>query len=1233
MSTTPIAPPDRRSPRSLPANPDGMVEQMRRLVRTNARRWKRLVALEALAITIAVPLAYLWGIFLLDNTVYLPVWGRLLAGGLFVVGMCFLAVRLVQRLALLRLSEDEVALAIERQAPGGVQNRLINALQISRGAGSIPTNMTPALVRENFDHLQKTTLPRATSGRPALVKLGLAIVLVAIGAGFWALRPDHFLNAANRLFMPFANIEPLYRTRLIVEPGDIEAEGDVAIRIRIEGEMPEFLTVTRQVQGQRLTEKIAVAGDGEVVPYTFLAVHQNLTYSVSGGDYTSPVFRIDVPTNPRLSLVRATYHSPAYTGREPFTSERSGGDLEALQGSRADVTFVFDHPAAKAALLLERAAPISKDGVPAALDRIDLTAVSPTEFQGTIPFGSVVGYEVEVQASDRPPARMGPFAVRVLIDQNPKLELTGLENQGEISVDSSMPLRIRASDDIGLVKVGLFYRRPNRDAAADEWQSIAIWPAEKTTEFTQTHDLLLAALAVAEGDQLELALRAIDNDPLKKGQWITGNPQKLLVGGEGAALQRLYEQILRTETELKGLIAGQRQLADRAIEQIKKLDPASGIRWDDMKNVTALNTSVAELAKAQEQLRQTASRCARDMAQQAGNLRISIGMLADTEIIRAIRILESLASRETPQAKRAVLAESRLTQDRTVRSMEEILEQYIVFRQDWETGHMIPFVEMLAEREVKLRDQSRKNAAAGKVPEILQASMKRRQAKVQELVNLARPAFEGMSERVKSIEPGLSSAFKNAAVALAAPALQLLLTQAGEEANAGHWTQAAEKQDAAAKELGGLYARLKKAQAEAALAALNALKQKAKSDIEAQKALEKLQAGTDKTFMDDISDKLKLEDILHMRDPGAGKKGDDTKIKPDNYLFPDSSVASLNAPDKGIRQDFNILKLATSPGKTPSFPKQSDRDANKITKAPIQEKFDDLVGQLLEEADEIQKKYETYNLNTSFNINEPGEIGKQGGDLNSTAASAATGNMKPPTSNVGGASRAGRRGARAHGMVVGDESINRRGRDKVQEGQEKVGDQAGTIKEKKSGDMQKDTSTGIGGKKVEGDNEVKFSMEDAGKWTDDMTKRMDKAQAKNFIVERKDGRLDPRVAEMLRDLNNRQDQVIERVKAIRKELKNLYLPTEHLDEILAQLQANQEALKAQPEPEIFRLQSQALDQLRSTVRVFQAPTSGFQPSLPRERALHGRVLDEPARDPLPGYEEAVKRYYENLSGQ
>src|SRR4029079_14707859 len=160
---------------------------------------------------------------------------------------------------------------------------------------------------------------------------------------------------------------------------------------------------------------------------------------------------------------------------------------------------------------------------------------------------------------------------------------------------------------------------------------------------------------------------------------------------------------------------------------------ASGINWTDAMNVQALNVAVGALKKNQEQLRQTAAQAARDMRAPSGNLRVSVGMLADTEMIRAIRILESVPSRDGPEAKRTALADARLTQERTGRSLQEIGEHYATFRQDWELAHMIAFVEMLAERQARRRDDSRRHAAAPPT-QVIRSSMKTRQLKVMELV-------------------------------------------------------------------------------------------------------------------------------------------------------------------------------------------------------------------------------------------------------------------------------------------------------------------------------------------------------------------------------------------------------------------------------------------------------------------------------------------------------------------
>src|SRR5208283_5894541 len=101
---------------------------------------------------------------------------------------------------------------------------------------------------------------------------------------------------------------------------------------------------------------------------------------------------------------------------------------------------------------------------------------------------------------------------------------------------------------------------------------------------------------------------------------------------------------------------------------------------------------------------------------------------------------------------------------------------------------------------------------------------------------------------------------------------------------------------------------------------------------------------------------------------------------------------------------------------------------------------------------------------------------------------------------------------------------------------------------------------------------------------DEILKKLGKQQKINSIVERQDGKIDPRVAEMLRDAESKQEQLIERVKALKKELRNIYLPTDHLDELERQLAVNLGRLKERPDGDLFRLQAQTLDRLHATIK-------------------------------------------------
>lgn len=1217
----------------LAASP--LVTQIRSLVRRNSRRWKLLTLLEGLGLVVSAILAYLWLVFWLDNLLHFPRVGRLLASAGLLAGLVVLASGLVRRWRALRFSEDQVALAIERRTHGGVQNRLINALQLARSSSGASVALSRAVIEENVACMQQLELEQAAALRPALVRVAVAAALIATGAAFYYLQPERFTNAATRILLPFAEVAPLYRTTLTVSPGDIEAAGDIPLAITIHGERPRELALLAEIDGKRTTTPIVVPAGAGVVPHTIYGVQQTMRYAVRGGDFVTRYYQVTVPTPSNLSLLNCVYHYPSYTGLVDKRTDSASGNLEALRGTSVELTFQLDRPCEEAALLIERA-PAADAESPPAVERVALRPVGSAQFAGSLTLADQSAYRIETRQAGRPLHVGKPYAIRVVADAEPKLELTGFDGKSAADIDAIVPYRVAATDDWGLAQVGLFARRAaTTNAKAAEWRVVESWDAAGQPKFEQAGELTLLSLAVAEGERLELMLRGKDRDPTQGDRWTDGAVHTLSIGGEAAALQLLYEQILRTEAELTQILADERRVMIQLVDWLRKLDGEGGLKWDDAKNVAALHTAVAELSKSQIALRERAGSTARSMVAEAGSLRMSVGLLADTEIVRAERIFDSVAARDLIPAKRSALADAQLTAQRTMTSLQQMLDAYITFRQDWELDHLTGFVKMLAERQAALQAASLANAGRprDKLSETRQTSAVRRQEKLTELTSLAEVGLTGIGERLIDRASPLADAFTAAGEALAGDDLATAFGQAVTEIAAARWSEAAAQQATAATRLTAIHDALRKAQLDAARETLSALEEKAKSDVDAQRAIDKLKAGSD-TQAISLPEKMPVKDLIEMRDllDINNKKGPiDPNAKVTDYVFTkEQAEKKLNTPDTGRRQEFDILKLGNSVGsKTPSFPGTSDRESN-LVKAPIQEELQDLVGALLEEADEMLANFETSTLNAAFNINEAGEVGKLGGDMNSSAAAATTGNKKPPTRNVGGASRSGRRGARAHGIVVGDESVNRRGRDKVQEGQERVADQDGAIRETKSDDPQNDTSTGVGGKRVESDD-TKFSVADVGKWTDDMARRMGKPQEKNYIVERQDGRMDPQIAEMLRDLTSDREQIIERVKAIRKELKNLYLPTDHLDEILAELQGQLDRLKERPTAELFRSERQTLDKLRGTLRVFQQAQSGFQPSLPREQLVRGRVRDEADRPPPPGYEVQVKRYYEQLS--
>ena len=1216
----------------------GAPSEIRQVIGDNIRRWKRLVLTQSVALLVAVPLIYFWILLLLDSFVHFHR-GIRFAVGLGLLMVVFVVGRMQwRRWRALRLTEDEVALAIERRTGSAIENRLINAVQLARESDD-PKAIENAVVRHNCRELRNISLPTATRAASAMWCVGLAVLAVLAGVLLRTIKPDQFTSSARRLLLPLAQIEPVYQTWLDVIPGDVQADGDVTIHVRIHGRQPRRLLVLRKDDITRTRETIAVPRDARELSYTFRNLKESLDYAVRGNDFTSPYYRITVSSPAELTRARVKLIFPEYTRLQPREFESISGDLEALLGTRAETVFVFDRRLEEAAVLVETTASPDPGLLTTSnhLTRLALRKQSDTEFSGVITFRDVKGYRLETRARDCEPKTGKLRTLRVLADAEPKPELLGLDREAEVAPEATLDLKVAAHDDIGLGKAGLFVRRldagESQPQGADAWQPAQVWPVSGSAQFVEDYSLSIGGLGAVEGERIELAARASDNDPLKEGQWVSGPTHLLVIGGEGTALQLIYEQILRSERDLQALASEQEQMINRSVEWIRKFDPSSGLRWDDSKTIESLAQAMRDQARAQEEIRQRTGVVARNMVTAAGDLRLSVGLLADTEMVRVVQIIEAVPGNDDPQAKRSTLGDARLTQERALRSLRDITDRYRVFRRDWELVNMAAFTGMLAARQNRLQEQSdqyaQKPDATGAA---LAKSTSRRQAKVHELSGLASEAFAGMAQRTADVQPVLLESFGAAAGELVAPELTSALEQSTELSGAGSWKAAGEQQAVAAEKLDDVYAALEAAQEELARQLLAALEEKAKNSVEAQNALDMLKAGSADGSIA-MPEDFSSEDFAHFLDIVQGKRAGKLAIgNRDKFggVFDEAMLLFMQRGDSGRRQKLENLSLPTTPGSWSRAPSFSDLPPNKVY-AVFQERYDDLIGDLLDEADIMEDYFDTLNITMAVTLDEAGDIGKQGGPINSTAAAAATGNQKPPPTNSGGVSRTGRQGARSHGMTLSTEAQNLRGRDRVQEGQDRAPDQKGSVRLRDSKDPQRDVSTGLGGKKVITDEPVSFNISDAGKFDPAVLDRMGNAREKTAIVERMGEKVAANLGDLMRDFHSSQEQVIERLKAIRKEFKNLYLPTDHLDELLDEWGVAMGRLNESPDAQGFRTQWQALQNLRRTVRVYGAARTGFQPSLPRDQAVRGKVLDQAPRQVLPGYEDVVKNYYELLA--
>jgi DNA-binding transcriptional MerR regulator len=306
------------------------------LIERTRREWKRSRVIEGILLLCAFVVCSLVLAFVLDNVLHLSFGVRLAVLAVFAVAWVAVFARRVAAPWIRRMSDEAVAVAIERKYPA-LDNRLINTVQLSNEELDAFGRFFARKVAEEAEMLSAGCEARVVAGRGRIRKFAVwtAAVLFVAGA-YFALFPEYFTNAALRYALVAGDVPPLTDTKLFVEPGDADVPlgGTLVVRARVGGVMPDGATILTAGAGET---SFKMAFDGAEFCHKMENITAPFSYSVTAGDAKTRMYRVRVIPLPVITAIRMETEYPGYMGRPKETSDKNTGDIEAPAGSVVNV--------------------------------------------------------------------------------------------------------------------------------------------------------------------------------------------------------------------------------------------------------------------------------------------------------------------------------------------------------------------------------------------------------------------------------------------------------------------------------------------------------------------------------------------------------------------------------------------------------------------------------------------------------------------------------------------------------------------------------------------------------------------------------------------------------------------------------------------------------------------------------------------------------------------------------
>jgi hypothetical protein len=325
--------------------------------------------------------------------------------------------------------------------------------------------------------------------------LGVLIWMIAAGPGYLG------YGASLIWTGPKHDRAPLYDIQ--VTPGDaaVRRNSDQLVTARIIGLRTDKVRLLARYQSAEAKsggwEPVAMQpqqgmSGTDAFQFLFAGLPENVEYYVEAGPIKSRHFKIRVVDLPSVKQIRVTYHYPKWTGLQQVSDEH-GGDLRAIEGTRAEIEVQMDHPLSDGLLALD-------DG-----RQIHLTGGEDNQYRGVVPMEKDGAYHVATIDEGQQVRLSEDYFIATNKANPPDIAIDRPDSDYRASPIEEVTVGVKAADEFGLNHVSLHY---SVNGGAERSIDLMKQPGAKNVTGTAT--LSLEDFKLVPGDVVSLYATARD---------------------------------------------------------------------------------------------------------------------------------------------------------------------------------------------------------------------------------------------------------------------------------------------------------------------------------------------------------------------------------------------------------------------------------------------------------------------------------------------------------------------------------------------------------------------------------------------------------------------------------------------------------------------------------------------------------------------------------------------------